>query len=59
MVKTACKAEGLGSIPGSGKMPWSREWLPTPVFLPGEFMDSGGWQSSPWGLKESGTAKTT
>ena len=20
-----------------GKMPWRREWLPTPVFLPGEF----------------------
>ena len=20
-----------------GKIPWSREWLPTPVFLPGEF----------------------
>jgi len=19
------------------KIPWSREWLPTPVFLPGEF----------------------
>ena len=27
----------LGSIPGSGKVPWRREWLPTPVFLPGEF----------------------
>ena len=20
-----------------GKIPWRREWLPTPVFLPGEF----------------------
>ena len=27
----------LGSVPGSGKIPWRREWLPTPVFLPGEF----------------------
>ena len=23
-----------------GKIPWRREWLPTPVFWPGEFMDS-------------------
>ena len=23
-------------ILGSGKIPWRREWLPTPVFLPGE-----------------------
>ena len=27
----------LGSIPGSGRFPWRREWLPTPVFLPGKF----------------------
>ena len=25
-----------GSIPGSGRFPWSRKWQPTPVFLPGE-----------------------
>ena len=30
------KAGDLGSIPGSGRSPWRREWLPTPVFLPGE-----------------------
>ena len=23
-------------IPGHGKIPWRREWLPTPVFWPGE-----------------------
>ena len=23
--------------PWVGKIPWRREWLPTPVFLPGEF----------------------
>jgi len=22
-----------------GKIPWRREWQPTPVFLPGESMD--------------------
>ena len=36
-----------------GKIPWRREWLPTPVFLPGE---SHGQRSlegcSLWGLKE-------
>ena len=30
-------AENMGSIPGSGRSPWRREWQPTPVFLPGEF----------------------
>ena len=40
-------------IPGLGKIPWIREWLPTPVFLPGE---SHGQRSlvvySSWGCKE-------
>ena len=26
-----------GFDPCIGKIPWRREWLPTPVFLPGEF----------------------
>ena len=26
------------------KIPWRREWVPTPVFLPGEFHDRGAWQ---------------
>ena len=25
-----------GLIPGSGKIPWRRNWEPTPAFLPGE-----------------------
>ena len=39
-------------------MPWRREWLPTPVFLPGEFhgqMNMAGY--SPLGCKESGTTE--
>ena len=28
--------------PWGGQTPWRREWLPTPVFLPGEFH---GWKS--------------
>ena len=26
----------MGSIPGSGEIPWRRKWQPTPVLLPGE-----------------------
>ena len=41
-----------------GKIPWRREWLPTPVFWPGE---SHGQRSlvgcSPWGHKESDTSE--
>ena len=37
------------------KIPWSRKWQPTPVFLPGEFH---GYRSltdySPWGPKRAG-----
>ena len=29
-------ARDKGSITGSERSPWSREWQPTPVFLPGE-----------------------
>ena len=38
-----------GSIPATGKIPWRREQLPTPVFWPGEFHGL----YSPWGRKES------
>ena len=34
--------------------PWSREWQPTPVFLPGEFHGQRSLAGySPWGRKES------
>ena len=29
-------ARNVGSIPGSGKIPWRRKWQPTPVFFPGK-----------------------
>ena len=32
-----CNAGDLASIPRSGRSPWRRDWLLTPVFLPGEF----------------------
>ena len=35
------------------KIPWRREWLPTPVFLPGEFHGKRSLVGySPWGHKE-------
>ena len=43
------------SIPGSGRFPWRRKWLPTPVFLPGKphgQRSLGGY--SPGGHKELG-----
>ena len=36
MQETACSAGDSGSVPESGRVPLRREWLPTPVFLPGE-----------------------
>ena len=51
--ESTCDVGHPGSIPGSGRFPWRRAWLPTPVFLPGE---SHGQRSlagySPWGHKE-------
>ena len=34
--ESVCNAGDPSSIPRSGRFPWWREWLPTPVFLPGE-----------------------
>lgn len=41
MVKSSCNAEDWGSIPGLGKVPGEREWLPSLVSLLGEFIDRG------------------
>ena len=41
-----------------GKLPWRREWQPTPVFLPGEFHEQRSLAGhSPWGHKESDTTE--
>ena len=34
-----------------GKIPWRREWLPIPIFLPGE----SPWTEEPGGLKSMGS----
>ena len=31
-------ARDVSSIPGKGEDPWSRQWHPTQVFLPGDFL---------------------
>ena len=37
-----------------GKMPWRREWQPTPVFSPGKLHGQGSLVGyGPWGCKES------
>jgi len=32
------------------KIPWRREWQPTPVFLPGKPMDRGAWWATVHGI---------
>ena len=40
------------------KIPWRRKWLPTPVFLPGEFPGQRSLMGySPWGCKELDTTE--
>ena len=52
--ESACNAADRDSILGVGKIPWRREWLPTQVFLPGEFHGQRSLASySPRGHKES------
>ena len=55
--ESACNVGDLGSIPGSDlwvrKIPWRREWLLSPVFLPGEFHGQRSLAGcSPWNRKE-------
>ena len=42
------------------KIPWSRAWQPTPVFLPGEFCVQRSLAGyGPWGRKESDMTEAT
>ena len=36
----AGEARDPGSLPGSGRLPWRKKWLPTPGFLPGASHES-------------------
>ena len=53
MVKNLPEYGRPGFNPWVRKIPWRREWQPTPIFLSGEFHDRGAWQAySPGGHKE-------
>ena len=56
--ESACDSGDLRFSSWIRKLPWRREWQPTPVFLPGE---SCGQKSlvdySSWGCKDSDTAE--
>ena len=47
----ACQFRRLRFDPWVRKMPWRRKWQPTLVFLPGESMDRGAWQTTSLGLQ--------
>ena len=54
----ACNAGDPGSIPGLERIPWRREWQPTPVFLPRKFHGSRSLaRYSSWSIKESDTTE--
>ena len=48
--KASAQSEGEGFDPLLWKIPWRRNWLPTPVFLPGELHE----QRSLIGLQSMG-----
>ena len=60
MVKNLPQCKRPRFNPWFGKIPWKREWLPTPVFLPGK---SHGQRSlvgySPWGHKKLDMTEVT
>ena len=50
--ESACNAGDPGLIPQSERSPGGGEWLPTPVFLPGEFHEQRSLMGySPWVAK--------
>ena len=52
MVKSPPRCGGPGFNPWIRKIPWRREWLPTPAFLPGEFHGQRSQVGySPWGRR--------
>ena len=58
--ESACNSGDRGSIPGLGRPPWTREWLPTPIFLLGECHGQRSLASySPWGRKELDRTEVT
>ena len=53
MVKNLTAMQGTGSNPWVRKIPWRREWQPTPVFLPGKLRGQRSLVGySPWRCEE-------
>ena len=53
MVKNLSECGRPGFSPWIGKIPWRKKWVPTPVFLPGEFHGQRSLTgNSLWGPKE-------
>ena len=58
MVKNLPAVQETWFDPWVWKIPWRRDWLPTPVFVPGEFHGQRRLEGySPWSCKESDTAE--
>ena len=58
MVKNPLQCKTPGCDPWVSKIPWKNEWLPTLVFLLGEFHGHRSLAGySPWGRKEMDTTK--
>ena len=58
MVNDLPAVQEIGFKSWIGKIPWRKEWLPTPVFLPGEFHGQRSLAGySPWGCKQSDTTE--
>ena len=52
------KCGRAGFDPRVRKIPWRREWLPTPILLPGKFHGQRSLAGySPWGHKELDTSE--
>ena len=57
-VKNLPAMQRPGFDPWVGKIPWRREWQPTPVFLSGEFHGQRSLAGySAWGCQESDTTE--
>ena len=55
---STCQCRRPWFDPWIRKIPWRREWQPTPIFLPGEFHGQRSLAGySPWGRKESDTTE--
>ena len=58
LVKNLPVMQETGFDPWVRKIPWSRKWQPTSVFLPGEFHGQRSLKGySPWSLEESDMTK--